>query len=70
MYGFDHDFLLLFPSYLCNRSYCVRVNAHISNPRPVTSGVSQGPILRLLLSLFFYQLSARIFRNFLLSFFR
>ena len=44
-YGFDHDFLLLFSSYLCNRSHRVCINAHISNPRPVTSGVRQGSIL-------------------------
>ena len=34
-----------FSSYLCNRSQCVRINAHISNPRPVTSGDPQGSIL-------------------------
>ena len=45
MYGFDHDFLLLFSTYLCNRSQYVRSNAHIFNPRPVTSGVPQGSIL-------------------------
>ena len=40
-------------SYLCNRSQCVRINAQISNPRPVTSGVSQGSILWPLLFLRF-----------------
>ena len=50
IYGFDHDFLLLFSLYLCNRAQCARINAQISNPRPVTSGVPQG-------SFFFFFLS-------------
>ena len=53
IYGFYHDFLLLFSSYLCNRSQCVRINAHISNPRAVTSGIPQGSIFGLLLFLLF-----------------
>ena len=42
---FVYDFLLLFLSYLCNRSQCVRINAHFSNACPVSSGVLQCRIL-------------------------
>ena len=52
-YGFEHYFLLLFSSYLCNRSQFVRINAHISNTRPVTSGVPQGSIFGSLLFFLF-----------------
>ena len=53
MYGFDHDFFVLFSFYLCNLSHFVRINAHISSPRPVTSGVTQGSILKPLFFLLF-----------------
>ena len=43
-FGFDNDFLLLFSSYLANRTQCVKVNNYISSPTSVDSGGPQGSV--------------------------
>ena len=49
-FGFDNYFLLLFSSYLANRTQCVKVNNTISSP---TSGDSGGPQGSVFLIIFF-----------------
>ena len=44
-FGFDERFTLLFQSYLENRHQVVKVANHLSDRKPVSSGVPQGSVL-------------------------
>ena len=44
-FGFDERFTLLFQSYLENRHQVVKVVNHLSDRKPVSSGVPQGSVL-------------------------
>ena len=43
-YGFNEDFMVLFDSYLCERSQCVKINDNLSSQKPVPSAVPQGSV--------------------------